>query len=196
MPADDRLAALLVDAGAEGRILLREAVAAPSTCWPGASASLALIESEMTGSGTCIDVIATFERAVGERVARGAVDAEQRDDVAGARRRSMSSISSECMRTRRPTLCFLPVRVLTIVVALAERALVDAHVGELAVAAVLELERERDERLLSGRRARPSLLVRCSRSSAMFSTSRGLGQVASRRRRAAAGRPCSCRPSR
>ena len=37
----------------------------------------------MTGSGTCIEVIVYVDVAVGERVARGAVDAEERDDVAG-----------------------------------------------------------------------------------------------------------------
>ena len=36
----------------------------------------------MTGSGTCIEVMATLDRAVGEGVARVAVDAEHRDDVA------------------------------------------------------------------------------------------------------------------
>ena len=61
---------------------------------------------------------------------------------------SMSSISSACMRTRRPTLWRLPVRLLMIVLALLERALVDAQVGELAVAAVFELEGERHERLV------------------------------------------------
>jgi hypothetical protein len=39
--------------------------------------------SEITGSGTCIEVIDTLMRAVGEGVAGVTVDAEQGDDVAG-----------------------------------------------------------------------------------------------------------------
>ena len=54
--------------------------------------SFGLIASEMTGSGTYIDVIATLTTAVGEGVARVAVDAEQRARCRRRRRSSMSSI--------------------------------------------------------------------------------------------------------
>ncbi len=67
----------------------------------------------ITGSGTNIEVIATFsspsvnvspELQSMPNIAMMSPDAEV----------SISSISSECMRTRRPTLCRLPVRVLVI----------------------------------------------------------------------------------
>ena len=60
---------------------------------------------------------------------------------------SMSSISSACMRTSRPTRTSLPRAGVEDRVALAQRALVDADVGQLAEAALLELEGQGDERL-------------------------------------------------
>ena len=87
------------------------------------------------------------DRAVGERVARGALDAEERDDVAGARpRRCRSSRWSACGRCAGPC-TFFWFDWLKMKSPLVIRALVDAHVRQLAVAAVLELEREADERL-------------------------------------------------
>ena len=68
----------------------------------------------ITGSGTCIEVMATRRRPSRKGVAGGAVDAEQGDDVAGPAE-SMSSISSACMRTMRPTRMSLLMRLLKIV---------------------------------------------------------------------------------
>ena len=58
----------------------------------------------------------------------------------------MSSISSECIRTSRPTRTSRPVRPLTIVSPFLQLSLVDANVGQLAEASFLQLERESDER--------------------------------------------------
>jgi hypothetical protein len=69
---------------------------------------------EMTGSGTNIEVIAAWTLLGGEGVAGGAVDAEQAT-MSPAAASWMSSISSACMRTRRPTLWACAVRALTIV---------------------------------------------------------------------------------
>jgi hypothetical protein len=68
----------------------------------------------MTGSGTNIDVIATLSSPS----VKVSPELQSMPNIAtmspASALESMSSISSECMRTRRPTLCFLPVRALTI----------------------------------------------------------------------------------
>ena len=57
---DDRLAALDVGADAERRVFLREAAAAPWTCWSEPCCPSASTVRLMTGSGTNIDVMATL----------------------------------------------------------------------------------------------------------------------------------------
>ena len=103
----------------------------------------------MTAFGTCIEVMLTSS-VPSVNVSPEVQSMPNSATMSPARRSSMSSISSACMRTRRPTLCFFLVRVLKMGLPLSTRALVDAHVGQLAEAAFLELEREPDERL--GRR--------------------------------------------
>ena len=92
---------------AERRVLLREAVAAPSRSSASPSRSLGLIASEMTGSGTCIDVIVTFTVPSVNVSPELAVDAEQRDDVAGVGVVDVFHRRPSACGTRRPTLTLL-----------------------------------------------------------------------------------------
>ena len=132
--------------------------------------------------------------AVGERVARVAVDAEQRADVARAGLGDLFLVVG--VHADEPAdLDLLAVARVDDEVVLADLALVDADVGQLAVAAILELEREHDERLRRDpTRGRPAPLP--CRDRARCSRPRAARAGTCRRRRAAAGRPCCRAPSR
>jgi hypothetical protein len=94
------------------------------------------------GRHRVVDVLAR------ERVARGALHPEQGDDVP-ALAVSMSFISAECMRTKARHLDPpAPAGVVDDELTVGEGALVDAHVRELAVLPVLQLERQTHEGLL------------------------------------------------
>ena len=75
--------------------------------------SFGVTVSEMTGSGTCIDVIATLS-VPSVKVSPELQSMPNIATMSPDEEMSISSISSECMRTRRPTLWRLPVRVLVI----------------------------------------------------------------------------------
>ena len=189
MPDDDRLRRLLVAVHAERRVFLREAVERLR------EVDLAVLVLRRDRERD--DRVGHEHRghrdvdlAVGERVARGAVDAEHRDDVAAPAPRDVVHLVRVHAHEAR-TLTFLLVRrAVDDEVALGDRALVDAHVRELTVAAVLELERRADERLVRRRsRARPSLRSCPDRAPVLDLASGSAGSR--RRRRAAAARPCS-----
>jgi hypothetical protein len=72
---------------------------------------LALIATEMTGLGTNIEVIATLT-VPSVNVSPELQSMPNSAQMSPADVSVMSSLSSECMRTRRPTFTFLPVRVL------------------------------------------------------------------------------------
>ena len=73
--------------------------------------STGLIESEITGSGMCIDVMATL-MLPSVNVSPEAQSTPKSATMSPAFVSSMSCISSECIRMRRPTFTFLPVRML------------------------------------------------------------------------------------
>ena len=108
----------------------------------------------------------------------------------------MSSMSSRwlaCIRSSRPIRSFLPVGGVEDRVALGGVARVDPEVGELADVRVgHDLEGQARERLVV---ARPCASIVSSSSPGLKPSHRRqvdrAGQVARRRRRAAAGRPCS-----
>ena len=77
-----------------------------------------------------------------------ALDAEQRDDVARLALGDVVHLVRVHADQARDLDLLLVGRAVEDEVALGDLALVDAHVGELTVAAVLELEREADERLV------------------------------------------------
>ena len=192
--ADDGLGRLLVAVDAEGRVLLGEAVERL-----GEVGRVLLV---LRRDGQRDDGLGHVHR--GHRVVdRPSVNVSPDEHstpnsatMSPAVVVSMSFISFECMRTRRGTLTRLRLlRVVDDEVALGERPLVDAHVRELPVAPVLELERQADERLLRIGLEDDLLLV-------LVLIERDVGdllrirEVRGRRRRAGAGRPCSCRRSR
>ena len=82
--------------------------------FPSALRSSGLIDRWITASGTWIDVIATLRRFV-VKVSPDAQSTPNSATMSPASAALMSSISSECMRTSRPTRTSLPVRGLKIV---------------------------------------------------------------------------------
>ena len=130
--------------------------------------------SEMTGAGTYIEVIET-EISGGEGVARGAVDAEERDDVAGGR--GFDVLHLVGVHAHEPADLDLAAGArVDDGVALGELALVDAHVGQLPVAAVLELEGQRDQRVVAGSTLSLTSASLSSRLRATFSLWTGFGR--------------------
>ena len=77
--------------------------------------SAGAMESEITGSGTCIALIATSV-VPSVKVSPEAHSIPKSATMSPEPACSMSSIWFECMRTRRPTLCRFLVRELTMVV--------------------------------------------------------------------------------
>ena len=71
--------------------------------------SLGLIESEITASGTCIDVIATSSLP-SVKESPDAQSMPKSATMSPALDCSISCISSECMRMSRPTFTFFLVR--------------------------------------------------------------------------------------
>ena len=101
--------------------------------------STGLTDSEITGSGTNIEVIAS--RGPSEtKVSPVRQSMPKSPTMSPALAGVKSSILSACIRTRRPIFVFLPVRVSTTVSPFDKRALVDPQECELAVAALVELE--------------------------------------------------------
>ena len=76
--------------------------------------STGLMASEMTGAGTCMELIDQL-RALLQKVSPEAQSMPNRATMSPEPASSISSISSACMRTSRPTLAFLPVRLLMMV---------------------------------------------------------------------------------
>jgi hypothetical protein len=66
----------------------------------------------MTGSGTCIEVIDQARWSPSVNVSPDAQSTPKSATMSPAEASVMSSISSECMRTRRPTFTFFWVRML------------------------------------------------------------------------------------
>ena len=159
-----------------------------------AARSFGATASEMTASGTCIDVIVYVDLAVGERVARVRSRRRKRDDVAGLGLVDVFIVVGVHAH-EAPDLDLLLVGRVEDDVALGDRALVDADVRQLAVAAVFELEREADERLRRVGLDDDLRFVVVLVERLVVDLGR-VRQVVRRRRRAGAARPCSCRPSR
>ncbi len=113
----------------------------------------------MTGSGTCIEV--SEIRCPLVKVSPLAQSTPNRATMSPASASVMSSIWLACMRPRRPTFTFRPVRRVEEGVALLQLPLVETHVGELAVRAVLQLEGVRHQRVGGeiGEREEPLLVV-------------------------------------
>jgi len=140
--ADDRLARLLVDGDAEGRVLAREAAQRLGHVDFGLLVDR-LDRQRDDRLGHVHRGHRHVEAAVGEGVARIALDAEHRDDVARARLVDVLHLVGVHAHQAANLVLLAGAGVGDERVA-RELALIDAQVGELPVAAVLELEGEGD----------------------------------------------------
>ena len=139
-----------------------------------------------------------FQRAIlrlaAVRVAAGAVDAHDRDDI--ARLGNIHFFALIGMHLHDAAEAFFLVGTLVVIrFALFDRALVDPHEGQLAERIFDDLERHADQRLRRIGRKRKRLRPGCPTSWRSVGRSSGDGKIAIDRRRAATARPCSCRPS-
>ena len=79
--------------------------------------SAGVTDSEITGAGTWMDVMLTFT-VPSVNVSPEWQSSPKIATISPGPASVMSSISSACMRTRRPTLVFLPLRLLVMTVSL------------------------------------------------------------------------------
>ena len=142
---DDGLVRLVVDEGLEGGVLLGEPVERLG------HVDLRLVVHRLDGQADdrCGHVHGTHrpvERTVAEGVARGAVDAEQGDDVTGAGLLDLFHLVGVHAH-QAAHLGLLAGAAVDDGVPLPDLALIGANVGQLAVAAVLQLEGQRHQRV-------------------------------------------------
>ncbi|GKT92279.1 hypothetical protein Ct61P_10129 [Colletotrichum tofieldiae] len=140
---DDGLLGLLVDVQAEGGVLSLEAVHGLGKV-VGVAGALGLDGQRHDGVGDEHGGHCVWQVAVGEGVSGGAVDAEDGADLAGADLVDVLHLVGVHAHDAGDADLLVGAGVEE-VGALAELALVDADVGELAVVVLLELEGEADE---------------------------------------------------
>ena len=168
------LRALRVDPDAEGRVFLGEALQGLRHVRRG----LALLGLDREIDDRLRDVHRTAAQVgavVAEGVTRSAIDAEERDDVAA---RGFLDVLHLVRQHADQTadLVLLVGAGVPDGVALLQRALIDADVGQLTVGAVLELERVREEGILRGVRHQSALFLVLGVECVVLDVA-GLGQV-------------------